>query len=211
VRGSFRFWITGVLCLVSAACSTGEGEGWVRSDRLYIEDCWNGPFNLRPTFFGANPYREESLLIRVQRGDNLQEVSDGLTVVVSDLAGIRDDSLGQPIPVGLPPGVAPYGTPVSSAAASIQVSLGLYLHDTCHAENGTVYSLSGTITFDSLFSGDPNESEAAERLTDANFEATFADPRELTADGSVDAATTSLVSGHFRFFFQRGQPAQPFP
>jgi hypothetical protein len=138
-------------------------------------------------------------------------VSDGLTVVVSDLAGIREGSLGQPIPVGLPPGVAPYGMPVQSGAESAQVSLGLYLHDTCHAENGTAYSLSGTITFNSLFSGDPNESKAAERLTDADFDATFADPRELTADGSVDAATTSLVSGHFRFFFQRGQPAQPFP
>ena len=150
-----RFWVVGLVGVLSGACTTGEGEGWVRSDRLYIEDCWNGPFNLRPTFFGANPYREESLLIRVQRGDNLQEVSDGLTVVVSDLAGIRDGSLDQPIPVGLPPGVAPYGTPVSSGAEPVQVSLGLYLHDTCHAENGTVYSLSGTITFHSLFSGDP--------------------------------------------------------
>ena len=206
-----RFWVVGLVGVLSGACTTGEGEGWVRSDRLYIEDCWNGPFNLRPTFFGANPYREESLLIRVQRGDNLQEVSDGLTVVVSDLAGIRDGSLDQPIPVGLPPGVAPYGTPVSSGAEPVQVSLGLYLHDTCHAENGTVYSLSGTITFHSLFSGDPNESEAADRLTDADFDATFADPREMAADGSVDASTTSAVRGHFRFFFQRGQPAQPFP
>ena len=28
-----------------------------------------------------------------------------------------------------------------------------------------------------------------------------------THSSSVDAASTSLVSGHFRFFFQRGQPA----
>ena len=211
MSGSLRYWVACLACAMNAACTTGEGEGWVRSDRLYIEDCWNGPFNLRPTFFGANPYREESLLIRVQRGDNMQEVSDGLTVVVSDLAGIREGALGQAIPVGLPPGVAPYGMPVSSDTEPAQVSLGLYLHDTCHAENGTVYALSGTITFDSLFSGDPNESQANERLTDADFEATFADPRDMAADGSVDAATTSLVNGHFRFFFQRGQPAQPFP
>ena len=211
MSGALRLWMAVLLCVLTGACTTGEGEGWVRSDRLYIEDCWNGPFNLRPTFFGANPYREESLLIRVQRGDNLQVVSDGLTVVVSDLAAIRDGLLGQPIPVGLPPGVAPYGIPVSNGGEPVQVSLGLYLHDTCHAENGTVYSLSGTITFNSLFSGDPNESEAAERLTDADFEATFADPRDMAADGTVDAASTSLVSGHFRFFFQRGQPAQPFP
>ena len=211
MRGSARYWMVGLVCAFNGACTTGEGEGWVRSDRLYIEDCWIGPFNLRPTFFGANPYREESLLIRVQRGDNLQEVSDGLTVVVTDLAPIRESQLEQPIPVGLPPGVAPNGIPVASTAEPTQVSLGLYLHDTCHAENGTVYSLSGTITFHSLFSGDPNESVANERLTDADFEAVFADPREMASDGSVDATTTSEVSGHFRFFFQRGQPAQPFP
>jgi len=43
------------------ACSVGEGEGWVRSDRLVIEDCWDGPFDLQPTFFGANPHREEEI------------------------------------------------------------------------------------------------------------------------------------------------------
>jgi hypothetical protein len=54
-----------LLAAISSACTVGEGEGWVKSDKLYIEDCWNGPFDLDPDFFGANPYREESLLIRL--------------------------------------------------------------------------------------------------------------------------------------------------
>jgi hypothetical protein len=101
------------------------------------------------------------------------------------------------------------------------VSLALYLHNTCHADNGTVYAVqadqvegasasASTITFTSLFSGDPNESNADDRRTVATFEALFADPRDL-GDGTVPADKSSVVSGSFDFFFQRGPPAQPFP
>jgi hypothetical protein len=203
------------------ACSTGEGKGWVRSDRLYVEDCWNGPFDLKPTFFAANPFREEELLIRIQRGDNIQELSDGLTVHVSDIVRIREELLGQAIEAGLPPGVTPPGTPVVADPDPPLVSLALYLHNTCHADNGTVYAVqadqvagasasTSTITFTSLFSGDPNESNADDRLTEATFEALFADPRDLESDG-VPADKSSVVTGSFHFFFQRGPPAQPFP
>jgi hypothetical protein len=197
------------------ACTTGEGEGWVRSDKLFIEDCWNGPFDLAPTFFGANPYRAETLQIRIQRGDNLAEVSDGLAVVVSDLEAIRRDDLGVPVRIGLPPGVSPLGAspagPAEPSSEPPRVSLALYLHATCHAQNGTIYALDGDITFVSLFSGDPNEPDGHDRLTEADFEAAFADPRDMAPDGHVEPDRTSQVRGHFRFFFQRGQPAQPFP
>jgi hypothetical protein len=185
-------------------CTVGEGSGEVHSDQLYIQDCWEGPFDLHPTFFGANPYREDTLIIRVQRGDNLEEVSDGLTVLVNSVASIRQQMLDQPTTVGLPPGVSPPGVPVTGAPAPL-VSLSLYLHDTCHRQNGAVFSTGGTITFHSLFSGNPNESTAAARLTDAEFDATFGDPRD------TDGAHASPVTGNFRFYFQRGQPAQPFP
>jgi hypothetical protein len=186
-----------------AGCTVGEGSGEVHSDQLYIQDCWQGPFDLHPTFFGANPYRQDTLLIRVQRGDNLEEVSDGLTVLVTSVAAIREGMLNQPVTVGLPPGVSPPGVPLTGAPAPL-VSLSLYLHDTCHRQNGAIFSTDGTITFHSLFSGNPNERTAADRLTDAEFDATFADPRD------TEAAHTSRVAGNFRFYFQRGQPAQPF-
>jgi hypothetical protein len=211
--------LASILCL---GCSTGEGAGWVRSDRLYVEDCWNGPFDLKPTFFAANPFQEEEVLIRIQRGDNIQELSDGLTVHVSDIGRIRGELLGQAIDVGLPPGVTPPGVPIDADPDPPLVSLALYLHNTCHAENGTVYAVqpervadgsasSSTITFTSLFSGDPNENNADDRLTEATFRAIFADPRDLEADGAVPAEKASIVEGSFHFFFQRGPPAQPFP
>lgn len=202
--------VLGALAVVlggSSGCTVGEGSGDVTSKRLYLQGCWNGPFDLDPDFFAANPYRQESLLIRIQRGDNNQEASDGLSVIVTDLEAVRQQ-LGQPIPVGLPSGVSPPGQPVSGEPTPL-VTMSLYLHQTCHEQNSATYSMSGSITFTSLFSGDPNEEDSDARLTQAKFAAEFADPRELlTAEDA--ASVTSTVSGEFRFFFQRGQPAQPF-
>jgi hypothetical protein len=200
--------LAGLLPL-SAGCTVGDGKGFVETDRLYLKECWNGPFDLQPDFFAVNPYREESLLIRIQRGDNNQEASDGMTVVVSDLDAVRAQ-LNTPIPVGLPPGVAPPGQPLTGATAPL-VSISLYLHQTCHEQNSATYSVSGDITFTSLFSGDPNEEDTDARLTEAWFDnLRFADPRELIDAEDPAAVTSEVVKGDFSFFFQRGQPAQPF-
>jgi hypothetical protein len=192
-----------VLALSLVGCTVGEGEGWVKSDRLYIEDCWNGTFGLEPDFFAGNSFRAQSLLFRIQRGDNIEELSDGLVIVVNDLPAQRG-LLGVPIEVGLP--LEFRGTGQNPP----DVSLGLYLHDSCHVQNGTVYSVGGNITFTALWSGDLNEDKADERLTEARFDAVFADPRLLDVEGADDPNLSSRVTGYFRFFFQRGQPAQPF-
>ena len=210
-----------LLALVPLACTVGEGEGDVKSDHLYVNGCWNGAFDLQPDFFGANPDQEVALMIRVQRGDNIEDVSDGLDVLVNDLQAVRKQlsdakaggAKGVDIPVGMPPGVSPPGVPITFNPTPPLVSLSLYLHNSCHQQNGTVYSVSGAITFTSLFSGDLNEGSSENRLTDATFtDVSFADPRELAtaADTTSQAALTSLVSGKFNFFFQRGQPSQPF-
>lgn len=198
-----------LLGATSLGCTVGEGEGWVRSERLYIEDCVNGKFDLGPDFFGANSFRGDALQIRVQRGDNIEELSDGLMVLVNDLPTQRA-RVGQAISVGMPVGVSPPGVPITYNPDPPPVSLALYLHDSCHVENGTVYSIDGSITFKSIFSGDPNEESSDKRLTDATFDATFADPRQLVGPAGDDPNLKSRVTGHFRFFFQRGQPAQPF-
>jgi hypothetical protein len=208
-----RFFVASA-CVVSLACSVGEGDGEVKSERLFVKDCWNGPFDLQPTFFGAEP-AGDSLMIRVQRGDNIEEVSDGLTVVVREIADIRANQLGQSMAVGLPPGVRPPGAPQVFQESPARVSLALFLNATCHTQNGTIYAVDGSITFSSLFSGDPNEDNADDRLTEASFSASFTDPRDIAGmEGNrpvYDPARTSVVEGWFRFYFQRGQPAQRFP
>lgn len=191
---------------LGTGCTVGDGHGDVKSDRLYVSGCWNGPFDLKPDFFAANPYREEALMIRVQRGDNNTEASDGLTVIVNDLKSVP---IGEPIPVGLPNGVAPPGQPLTGAPNPL-VTLSIYLHRTCHEQNSATYSVSGSITFASIFSGNLSEENSEKRLTQAEFDVRFADPRELVDAEDPAAVTSENVHGYFSFYFQRGQPAQPF-
>jgi hypothetical protein len=198
-----------VSALGALGCSVGEGEGWVKSENLFMQDCWNGAYDLGPTFFAANPSPgSKSLTIRVQKGDNIEEVSDGLVVVINELPAVRGQ-MGSDLEVGLPVGVAPPGVPVVYDENPPNVSLALYLHESCHAQNSSIYSLGGTINFDSLFSGDPYEDEAGDRLTEGTFDVRFADPRLLVGTEAPENAE-SRVRGYFRFFYQRGQPAQPF-
>jgi hypothetical protein len=203
-------------CTVAlGACTTGEGTGSVTSERLFIENCCNGPFDLQPDFFASDPF-DDTQTIRIQRGDRYAEVSDGVSILVNGVSTIRGDDitvglLNQDLAVGLPVGVSPPGVPVVFNPDPPLVNIALYLNDSCHAQNVTIYAIEGTIRFESLFSGDVNEKNADARLTEGSFDAMFADPRDLTPNDPPDPALVSRVTGNFRFFFQRGQPAQPFP
>lgn len=69
-----------------------------------------------------------------------------------------------------------------------------------------------TITFTSLFDGDPAEANAAQRLTEGTFNLYLADPREICSGASgPPPPCRGHLTGSFRFYFQRGRPAQPFP
>lgn len=69
-----------------------------------------------------------------------------------------------------------------------------------------------TITFHSLFDGNPAESNAAQRLTDGTFDLYLADPREICSGGfGPPPPCRGHLTGTFHFYFQRGSPAQPFP
>jgi len=204
-----------VLFVFATGCSLGQGEGEVKSDALVARDCWYDAYDLRPDFFAAIPYRE-TLNMRVQRGTDLQEVSDGLAVLVEDVAWVRRDFLDKPLQVTLPPGVLPPGAlsppPPPDDQPAMHVSL--YLQKSCHNQNVILYAVSGTITFHSLFSGDPNEAEATEKYTDGEFDIQMGDPRDAPVGSTANKIPEELqsrVTGFFRFYFERGQPGQPFP
>ena len=194
----------------SAACSSGEGTGEVRSPMLRASPCFEGAYDLKPSFFASNPYRNSQSL-RVQRGDDLVENSDGIELLVDDTALVRR-SLGVPLEVGLGKGVSPPGVPVEGDPDPPIVHLTLYLHQTCHGENVALYAVSGTITFTALFIGDRNEDDAADKLTEATFDVQVGDPR-LAAPGErlPPEEARSQLTGKFRFYFERAQGAQPFP
>lgn len=202
--------------LAASCVSVGEGEGAVRSEHLIATDCWDDPFDLQPNFFAADPFRNQ-MHIRVQRGSDLLEVSDSLVLLIDDVEQVRQH-LGEPIEVSLPAGVAPPGVPVGEACGAptcvtTPVHAALYLLDSCHSQNTVLYGISGTVEFDELFSGDPNEDDAAEKLTVGHFDLMVGDPTALIleGEGAGTIPDQSQITGRFRFFFQRGQPAQPFP
>lgn len=72
--------------------------------------------------------------------------------------------------------------------------------------------VSSTITFAHIFNGDPDEPSAQERLTDATFDVYLVDPRDACPGGlGTPPRCRGHLTGHFKFYFERGRPAQPFP
>ena len=202
----------------SVACSVGQGEGSVHSDLLFVDECYEGKFDLRPNFFGANPF-DDTLTIRVQRGERDILVSDGVTLLVYNVAAIRRSALGIQLPLGLPVGVSPLGYPLPEVPNPPAATLTLYLNNSCRSQNSVLSAVEGTVTFYDLFSGDPNEENSDARITSGEFHATVVDPRyavpQTDADGkrfyTYPAGMESQLDGDFNFVFHRGTPAQPFP
>lgn len=200
-------------CSLASACSLGEGEGDISSQKLIVPGCWNGQFQLTPDFFAAVPYRR-SVTIRVQHGGDTEEVSDGAIILVDDVDKVRTQIASAPgteFRVALQPSIVPPGFPIVPDPDPALVHLTLYLHRACHAQNSTLYAIDGKIKFSALFDADPNETEAAQKLTDAEFtDIAVADPRDHPP-GDETVQNVSHIHGFFKFYFQRGQPAQPFP
>jgi hypothetical protein len=202
------------LCVLAGGCSLGDGEGKIQSEELNVAECWNGPFSLGPDFFAAQPFRDKALVIRIQHGGDIEEVSDGAIILVDDLNRVRAQIAVNPntqFKVGLPAGVVPPGFPVVADPDPPLVHLTLYLHRSCHAQNSALYSVGGSITFSSLFNGNLNETDADQKLTAGSFgDIEVGDPRNRDP-ASPTVKDTSHINGDFKFYFQRGQPAQPFP
>lgn len=230
--------LAAALCApIVMGCSLGQGTGDVKSDALFARECWGravdgttaegAPYDMLPDFFAAVPYRN-TLQIRVQRGTDFTEVSDGLMVLIDDVAKIRSTIAragevdggpkGATFRVAMPAGVVPPGSPSQPPPELIAdpplVHMSLYLQRSCHNQNTVLYGVDGTVTFTALFSGNPNETSAEEKLTDAEFDVQLGDPRDTPFGeyaGNVPEGLRSRIYGRFRFYFERGQPGQPFP
>ncbi len=268
-----RTLLMAMATLIVTGCSLGQGTGEVKSDKLFAHECWGQvdgggnpaeqSYDLQPDFFAANPYRS-TLQIRVQAGNDLQEVSDGIAVLIDDVpkiraaldvartlqsadAGVADagasdagasdaDAACAPPPgatgvlgphadgtatfqVALPAGVTPPGSPSVPPPDLLAdppiVHIAFYLHRSCHNQNTVLYAVSGTVTFTALFSGDPNESSAAEKLIEVpRLDVQVGDIRDVPLGAyprEIPCDLQSRLHGSFKFYFDRGQPAQPFP
>jgi hypothetical protein len=184
----------GLAASLAAACSVGVGSGEVTGQVSAPECGLEGePFDLAPSFFAADPV-EEILEIRVQRGSDFEDTSDGLLITVRDANQVKE-RLGEPLAIG-------------AAGSNALVELSLYLNATCtdRFEAPPVFvGRAGTITFSSIYAPQVSESEVETAATFTNVQ--FDDGRD---PGGRDMRNATL-SGEFRFLFNRGRPIQRFP
>ena len=212
-----RLLLAAALGCSVGGCSVGEGEGFVHSDVLFVNDCYRGQFNLQPDFFGANPY-DDTLTIRIQRGQQEIQVSDGLTLLVNHLSYARQH-LGEELSVGLPVGVSPLGYPLPPTPMPPDASMSLYLNSSCRSQNSVLTAYFGNVIFTKIFSGNLNEENAVNRVTQGTFDVWVVDTHDAMPSGASDGGPayefpeerSSRVTGGFNFVFHRGTPAQPFP
>lgn len=206
-----RAWTVGVAACAQLSCAVGRGEGQVKSDDLFVDGCQSGDYEMDPDFFGSSPY-EDSQTLRISRGDRPEGNSDALIVALHSTAALLD-AQGEPVEVRLSSGSIPDGI-VETFLGTPLVTMSLHLGETCEEEVVSLQAISGTITFSALHDGEPNRKKK-ERLIEAEFDVLMADPRGVIPDAATDSGYShpeaSRVTGWFRFYHRRGQPAQAFP
>ncbi len=133
----------------SESCTVGSGAGSVTGDS-FVPDCWSGKFDLQPDFFGATPNpNDDSLLIRIQRGSDYVNFSDGVSILVTHVTELRqaiETNGPQSLSVSLPPGVVPPGVPITPNPNPSTVQFALYLQSTCRPDTPGLYGLDTVTT-----------------------------------------------------------------
>jgi hypothetical protein len=132
-------------------------------------------------------------------------------VTITDEACDRPDGGEPPLPCGGPATASPDGGPAPVSEAGTGTSDASSEAGGGPASAGAVRQ--STITFAHLFDGNPDESNAEERLTNVTqFDFYLGDPRETCPGGQgPPPRCRGHLTGWFSFYFQRGRPAQPFP
>jgi hypothetical protein len=107
----------------------------------------------------------------------------------------------------------PPGSPVNVPPPPIQMALNLrglcgkqLLNPLGDLTQVTLEAVGGTITFTSILHGDIQSRDTNSKRIEGTFAVHVADPRGWGTDQA-----TGDISGNFKFFYQRGGPAQPFP
>ena len=232
------------LLTLGVSCVAQRGEGSVTGE-LDVVDCWSGNFDLEPNFFGAAVY-EDTLTLRIQRDSDFFTFADGVAILIDDLHAIRGDDqrpsqYGAAIPVGLPSGVAPPGSPVAADPTPTTVHLNLYLQKTCRTQNVALHAAEAvqlnadgscqsvrpvcsdetstepstlghsTITYDNLFNGDILSHDERDTRIRGHFDVYLTDPREACPGGGSPPPCRGHLIGDFDYEYNRSRPYQPFP
>lgn len=176
--------------LIATGCSVGSGDGDVFGT-VSAPDCdlEADSYDLNPNFFAASLIDDEQLEIRIQRGGDLERFSDGIVIVVFDTTMVREELLGMPIELG----------------ESAPVRMTLYMNDTCPLDRDdvpvTYDARKGAIVFRRIYAPDVSD--------DADIVGDFTGV--VLEDLAEPMIRNAVLDGEFRFFYDRGRPAQRFP
>lgn len=185
-------WILRLVALaLLGSCATGPGEGNAIG-QVWAPDCGldGESFSLDPNFFGMEPSRSVEIIdMRMQRGGDIQNLSDGVSFFIADPEMVRTEMLGVDIELEL---------------LASPVEMTLYLNRTCPllSQIPVVYrSVSGTIRFDELY---VPWLENDNRMTTAVF------TNVELVDTADPETRRAVLSGDISFLAQRGMPPQNF-
>jgi hypothetical protein len=202
------------LAAVVASCTVGKGEGWVHGS-LSVPGCGSeelGSYDMNPDFFGGLAAQRQ-LTIRIQQGGDFQEYADSVTIAIQDIEEVfrrieaGGGSAAIPVELQRPPGSAPnVPPPLARLTLSLRGTCGSHKLNVGDDPNVVLHGTSGTITFTSILHGDLGSRDTNSKRIEGTFDVVVEDPRGW---GTTPAKGT--LQGGFKFFYQRGGPAQPFP
>ena len=158
------FVIGAIAVATTNGCTVGSGTGSVSGD-LFVTDCWAGSYNLNPDFFAATPNpNDDTLFIRIQRGSDYLNFSDGVSILVthvSEVANAIKSSGPQQLAISLPPAVVPPGVPITPTANPATVQFALYMQGSCRPETPGLYAMDTVTTNGATASSSPDAGAAA--------------------------------------------------
>jgi hypothetical protein len=220
-----------IAALTVSSCSLGEGSGAIHGE-INVANCWSGPFDLKPDFFGGVPFRDrapdgtirDAFQIRIQNGGDFQNFSDGVSILIDDVHAVRGDGkpslYGKELAVSLPPSVTPPGVPVTPDPNPSMVHMALYLQRTCRTQTVALHAM-GSVTLNADGSckapalGDAPATidcgATSTPLTTSDGGVSTTDAGAGDASSADGAAGTSLPVGHSTITFTHlfnGEPTE---
>jgi hypothetical protein len=152
------------------------------------------------------------MALYLQKSCEIQDVAlYALDAVTLNAQGNCDPRDGGPAVVTCPGSTSGLATP-GDGGAPLATADGGAAEAGAGGDGGAAAIGRSTITFTSLFDGDPGEVSAQARLNEGTFHVYLADPREGCPGGlGPPPPCRGYLDGKFKFYFERGRPAQPFP
>jgi len=214
--GDYETFSDGVIILVDDAGEVrgDESNGIPRPSLLGQALVVSLPPSVTPTGVPITPVGSARIVSAALYLDNTCRTQNDALYAMAAVSGVDPDGECRSPDGGDPPLACPApASAVTGADGGVVTADGSVIY----ADAGSAAAIPGsigtsTITFRNLFDGNPDESNASERLTDADFDFYFADPRKICPGGlGPPPRCEGHLQGTFKFYFQRGRPAQPFP